>query len=317
MASPDITQDLTQIFGPGEFTTQPGRGNSSVGVWNGQHRYFVKVYPQDDSWNRRASEKQAIDYYRRHGITNVPEIHHSHVALNYSVFSYIDGTPYYDVTADAFEQIQLFLSKIMNLSAIDDFVSEAKEAFFTTTTLKSHIDKRLVFLRTIDDPMLQEYLKDGIDDCLTAINYNDFPDRDFGKKAIISPSDFGTHNSLLTGDKRLYFIDFEYAGRDSFFKLMSDIYWHPGSNLTLNQRSELIAPYLTDAEDRSIYRLVRLLMGIKWSLLLLNEFIPFNLQRRMKASGDAMADAQKIKTQQLVKSKNVLRQVIDDWRCGI
>jgi hypothetical protein len=53
-------------------------------------------------------------------------------------------------------------------------------------------------------------------------------------------------------------------------------------------------------------------MGLKWSLLLLNEFIPSNLQKRISALLGA-ADGQSIKQQQLEKSTKMLERLLDDW----
>jgi hypothetical protein len=310
MADAPIIQSLTQRLSAGKFLQLAGRGNSKVGMWRADKRYFVKIYPPDTSWPRRQAEKQAIDYYISHGITTIPHILYSDAELNYSVFDYIDGTPNYPIEANIFSQIESFLCKIAALLAPTDF-PPAKEAFFHSRELKTHIDQRRAFLQMIDDPLLQSHLC-HLDRVFISLNYATFPDFSCGSKTIISPSDFGTHNSLLTTDRRLFFIDFEYAGRDSLFKLLGDIYWHPGSNLTVSQRVALITPYLQSATDQATFRNVRLFMGLKWSLLLLNEFIPFNLQKRISALLGA-ADGQSIKQQQLEKSTKMLERLLDDW----
>src|SRR5262249_40838189 len=46
-------------------------------------------------------------------------------------------------------------------------------------------------------------------------------------ECCLSPSDFGFHNALATDDRRLIFIDFEYAGRDDPAKLVVDFFCQP------------------------------------------------------------------------------------------
>lgn len=308
MTNPAIIADLTARFGNGSFTALTGRGNSQVGTWEtGEGRCFIKLYPDDPSWNRRDAEARTIAHYCAHGIATIPEILHTNPSLNYSAFSYVDGTPQYDVTTTTFAQIVTFFAHIVQLPTTG-FSTDAKEAFFHTDTLKSHIDQRLAFLRTIDDPMLQTYLHDHIDPAFARAGYATLKGQPCDHPTIISPSDFGTHNSLLTPDGQLFFIDFEYAGRDSLFKLLGDIHWHPGSNLSPEQRLTLIAPYLENQADALLFAHVRLLMGLKWSLLLLNEFNPVNLRKRVAASAMAV-DVERIKHQQLEKSKNILERL--------
>lgn len=308
-----IIEDISCILGSGVFTALPGRGNSRVGKWTtGGKNFFIKEYPHDHAWDRRASEQRVIEFYQHHGIKNIPQLYHSSVKWNYSVFNFIDGTPHYEATSDHIAQFKDFLDQVIVLSASPEMMGNAKEAFFHTATLRQQIDQRLKFLRSLEDPVLDNYLRQEFDPCLAAINFDAIADVACDNKIIVSPSDFGTHNSLLDSRHRLTFIDFEYAGRDSLPKLLGDIYWHPGSALSRAQRQEIINTYLATPKDQEIQRIVQILMGVKWSLLLLNEFVPSNLQRRIKALGNSAADAQKIKLEQLVKSQNVLKQVSDD-----
>ena len=46
-------------------------------------------------------------------------------------------------------------------------------------------------------------------------------------RTIISPSDFGFHNTLVRPDGELQFLDFEYAGFDDPAKLVGDFYACP------------------------------------------------------------------------------------------
>ena len=302
-----IAEDLTQKFGAGTFQPMVGRGNSRVGVWEAGKKHFIKMYPPDPLWDRQDVEHRMLVYYASYGIHVIPEVIYINHTLNYTVFRFIEGASTYPADQPVLHQLQQFLERIFALPD-DGFITEAKEAFFHTDKLKAHIDERLAMMRRIPDPVLQDHLKTKIDIAFAQAGYDRLTDCTCGTP-IVSPSDFGLHNSILSPDGRIYFIDFEYGGRDSKFKLLGDIYWHPGANLSFAQRTALIAPFLTNAAEREIFEKVRVLMGLKWALLLLNEFIPANLAKRLSASGQAMNEME-IKAQQLAKSNLVLENLL-------
>ena len=55
------------------------------------------------------------------------------------------------------------------------------------------------------------------------------------------------------------------------------------------------------------------LFGLKWCLILLNEFIPENLQRRHFASVAKINDSE-ILRQQLTKSRQMLERITDEYK---
>lgn len=100
---------------------------------------------------------------------------------------------------------------------------------------------------------------------------------------VLNPSDIGTHNAIQVGE--FYkFIDFEYAGIDSFAKLAYDYYLHPA-----NFQNEVSLPKffakLSDAleiphqkVDEEIFRL----FSLWWVLRLLNHLSPAALKVRLE-----------------------------------
>src|SRR6202041_3384794 len=101
------------------------------------------------------------------------------------------------------------------------------------------------------------------------------------------PSDFGFHNSLRRPDGALAFLDFEYFGWDDPVKLTADILLHPGRPLELPQRERFrqAATRLYGGDPAFATRLpaYQPLFGLRWVLILLNEFIPERWQRRVLA----------------------------------
>ena len=122
------------------------------------------------------------------------------------------------------------------------------------------------------------------------------------------PSDFGFHNSLRRKDGSLAFVDFEYFGWDDPVKLSADILLHPGRTLAAPQRRRFrrAACQLYGADPSFAERLDAYLplFGLRWVLILLNEFIPERWQRRVLAgASESWTDA---KTTQLALASDFL-----------
>ena len=100
------------------------------------------------------------------------------------------------------------------------------------------------------------------------------------------PADFGFHNAVRQADRTRY-IDFEYFGWDDPAKLVSDFLWHPGMALDAPAgaafRTMVTAIYGCDADF--VPRLAARLpyYGLRWCLIVLNEFLPEAWQRRQLA----------------------------------
>jgi phosphotransferase family enzyme len=103
----------------------------------------------------------------------------------------------------------------------------------------------------------------------------------------LSPSDFGFHNALLSDEGRLTFLDFEYAGRDDPAKLVSDFFCQPDVPVPLSLHAHFI-DRLTQGlglDEASVAR-SRLLLDayqIKWTCIILNDFLPLGATRRAYA----------------------------------
>jgi hypothetical protein len=103
---------------------------------------------------------------------------------------------------------------------------------------------------------------------------------------ILSPSDFGFHNTLAH-QGRLAFVDFEYAGWDDPAKLICDFICQPELPITPAQGMQFIE-YLSGAfpDAGELRRRVEWLLPahrLKWCCILLNEFRPEYHRRRVHA----------------------------------
>jgi hypothetical protein len=137
-------------------------------------------------------------------------------------------------------------------------------------------------------------------------------DLDPGDRTL-SPSDFGFHNALRRNGT-LVFLDFEYFGWDDPAKLVADLLLHPGMALPAGLRLRLAEGILAGFQDqpwlRDRARLAFPLFGIKWCLILLNEFLPGHLERRRFATPDAGSAGER-QARQLAKTRDKLHQIRD------
>jgi hypothetical protein len=125
---------------------------------------------------------------------------------------------------------------------------------------------------------------------------------------ILSPSDFGFHNSLRKEDGSLVFLDFEYAGWDDPAKLVCDLANQPDRPLSLLEAepfSSSLVEWLGAADFwRSRFGILAPLYQIKWACIVLNDFLPFGRNRRMFQEVESSESARKC--QQLKKAQSML-----------
>jgi hypothetical protein len=94
----------------------------------------------------------------------------------------------------------------------------------------------------------------------------------------LSPSDFGFHNAIRRPDGALAFVDFEYFGWDDPAKTIVDYLLHPGMALGEPLKRRFVVRAQAVFADVPMFqaraRIVYPLFGLKWALILLNDFLP-------------------------------------------
>jgi hypothetical protein len=94
----------------------------------------------------------------------------------------------------------------------------------------------------------------------------------------LSPSDFGFHNAIRRPGGELAFVDFEYFGWDDPAKTIADYLLHPGMALAdeLKRRfADQAKAVFADVPELAVrVRLVYPWFGLKWALILMNDFLP-------------------------------------------
>lgn len=114
---------------------------------------------------------------------------------------------------------------------------------------------------------------------------------------VISPSDFGFHNCIVT-PAGLRFIDFEYAGWDDPAKTVCDFFCQPAVPVPrehLERFLAAIAPVTGDGDTlRGRVALLLPVYELKWCCIMLNEFLPAGNDRRSFARGHERHDARQL-----------------------
>ena len=105
-------------------------------------------------------------------------------------------------------------------------------------------------------------------------------------------------------DGRLSFIDFEYFGWDDPVKLTADFLWHPAMQLSpeiaSGWQNAMLKLFADDPDFAHRLNVAMPLYGMRWIMILLNEFLPGIAERRRLAGGGECnneADAQRIQLQ--------------------
>jgi hypothetical protein len=200
-----------------------------------------------------------------------------------------------------------FLAKVQRLRPQAGELALASEACLSVDELCRQIQRRLERLAGTES--LTVFLDElrGLFERLRGSS-PDLP----RERQVLSPSDFGFHNTLRRPDGSLVFLDFEYFGWDDPAKLASDIYWHPGMSLTAVERRRfdegLLPLFGEDAAYPERLRRFRPLIGLRWCLILLNEFLPQGLARRRHAGEGGSVEV--ARTRQLAKARALYSEVL-------
>jgi hypothetical protein len=283
-----------------------GRNSRVYRVDAGERLFALKQYPplEEEPRDRLGVEARALQWMGEHGLDAVPRLVATDRERNCSLLTWAEGSLVRDVRPSDIDQAVDFLGKLHGLRHLTaGFLPShlATEACLSGAEIERQIRARVARLSALEDePALRLFLtgkfSTAFDDFLSTA-------RDALSTAGVSfdaeleqeqrspiPADFGFHNTLSDEDGRLTFIDFEYFGWDDPVKLTSDIMLHPGtplvSELRLRFRSAACRLYGDDPDFAARLGAFHPLFGLRWVLILLNEFHPERWHRRMLAGAN-------------------------------
>ncbi len=281
-------------------------------------RVIVKFYRRDDgdTRDRLGTEFGSLQFLWRNGVRSVP----CPLAIardgQCAIYEWLDG----EVVSGAIGPADIdasvaFLSVLKQLRHLpgSDTLLPASEACFSLRDVVASVESRLRRLRDGavgdgDGPRMRLWLEDTFVPLAAKVNHwcrraaieagVDF-DTPLGADArTLSPSDFGLHNAIRRPGGALAFVDFEYFGWDDPAKTIADFLLHPGMTLvdSLKRRfaSAACAAFADVPALPARTRIAYPLFGLKWALILLNDFLPERFgqatrERRAAQLGKAQA----------------------------
>ena len=288
-----------------------------------EKKYLAKFYfsSPKDSRTRLSNEFSFLEYLKEIGIKNVPQPVIKSDLYNLGIYEFLEGRSFSssDLNEDSILSAASFFSSINN----NEFIGNARqldfasEAFLDLDKPIQQIDERIETLKasTKQQSQSMEASKFLIDlqNVWGNLKLDLRLNRDFimqNNALCVSPSDFGFHNTLVKNGQ-LFFVDFEYAGKDDPAKFIADFFIQPEIKVDIGY-IQLFADKALDFSDNKeiiISRAIKLLpmFQVKWCCIIMNEFLPETAERRVFSNPEL--DIQESKYKQLEKAKALLLEI--------
>ncbi len=297
-----------------------------VGV-EGNDPVAVKVYTGAE---RLRAEYRALEFLWAKGLRLVPQPLLANPELGCAVYQFIPGERIRpgEVSGGDIDAAVAFLGTLRDLAQRPDSqdLPPASEACLTLEGICGNIAQRLECFAGLPDQgepcrQLHRFLAEDFAPelerirCWGAAHAGSLWHTPLAaERSTLSPSDFGFHNALRQPDGKLVFLDFEHFGWDDPAKMAADFLLHPHEDMAFNQalKERFLEQLLSRFDDpdkwlRERVRLALPLYGLKWCMILLNEFLPAAMARRRFAVVHSLGEDH-LRTAQLEKARAMLRR---------
>jgi hypothetical protein len=332
-ATPDLSAICRELLGVELADAQPiGTGLNSrvfrISVRGEEPNMFVmKFYRRDpgDARERMLVEFGGLTFLWQNGVRAIPHPVKADAARNCAIYEYISGEAAGGGPVDAadIDACVDFLAELKTLRAADGSgaLPPASEACFSIADVEASVRARIDRLRGADAAgdgrNLLVWMADELAPLFDrATLWGRALARDAGiawdaplgpHSRTLSPSDVGFHNAIRRPGGALAFVDFEYFGWDDPAKTLVDFLLHPGMALAepLKRRyAERMLSAFSDVPDIAARsRIVYPLFGLKWCLIMLNDFLP---ERRPASNAATRAT-------QFAKADAMARQIAHEF----
>ena len=269
-----------------------GRNSRIFRLVNGDSIYGLKFFRTEakNARDRFDAETSALNLFAKNGIECVPKLVAIDRKNNCILLEWINGERVTDFREKDINLISSFVQAVHDiyLKFNCDEIRFATDACINGSEIVCQINRRLEklklsyhkhpelkkFIRFDLIPAFREILNLSKSEYLkTGLNF----DRNISPEQMtLSPVDIGLHNCLRTKNK-LYFLDFEFFGRDDPVKLVADTLQHPGSSFNQKDSDCLRISFqrIFDIDHQFQARLKCLypLFGLKWCMIMLNPFL--------------------------------------------
>jgi hypothetical protein len=312
-----------------------GRNSQVYRLIGADYKRVLKVYfhHASDPRDRLRTEYKSLQFLWRNGVHEVPQPQGIDWEAGCALYEYIAGTGIRseEIVEEDIDTAVDFLVKLMNLRTQKEAfcLSTASEACFSLHDIVDSIKRRLELFNERCDGEPYNHLFRFIDNQVVPLfeevigwirtrSKEPFTVELKASHRTLSPSDFGFHNALRRDNGQIAFLDFEYFGWDDPAKMIVDMVLHPGMDWseTLKKRfvRGILPHFSNDAGLPERVVSVYPLFGIKWCMILLNEFLPAHLLRRQFA-GIGCKEQFTLQMNQLEKAKRMLQTVSETFMC--
>ena len=257
----------------------------------------LKIYPDKtfDKRTRLDNEIKALQSLKPYGMT--PGLISCDRVKNLSVLEFVEGETPSKIGNSEICQALSFVKMLLEFSRkTSESFELASEACLCPEQIEKQIHTRLRKLQEVENPKLDVFLKDEFSHLLEETlerakqrygNKEHWSINLPKQKRILSPGDFGFHNSIQDQGGKLKFIDLEYFGWDEPTKLIAEFTLHPAMNLNKKCKELWLKECLSMFEETDQDLVSRLeatspLYALRWALITLNPFL--NIKKKGNSS---------------------------------
>lgn len=284
MLDTDVVNLLKQWLGIYQIKPyRSGANNSGYIVTTQEQQYFLKCYlKQAGSIVRIEREIKFIQFCQSTQYQTIARVVESSLVECCVLFEFIANSSNKLEQSMFVDQAFGFVKHINKASCTE--LKNASDAAFTVADFHCLVARRFSQLKALDIPKVIaseiDELVNNIEHYYNKVKLNSCRYSELSCYTLASPSDFGAHNALLNNGC-VYFIDFEYAGKDSLWKLFADFFaqpQYPINSKAIIKLNEFISVEMI-SKNSSTFCYVYQLTLIKWSLLMLQTGLRLNRNR--------------------------------------
>jgi hypothetical protein len=308
-----------------------GQGNSAIYKLHlsNSNKSALKIYPEITYHDRLESEFNSTKIFKELNINNVQRPISFDRSLGIATYEWIEGKRISSYGIKELNSALSFLSVLNQHTKAEQFkdFSVASDACLKGADIEMQIERRLLQLDDVSSKYsdLEYFLKNYFKPLFKEIiswSKDSWPSNSSyivpiaKNELILSPSDFGFHNSLCSQNENLIFHDFEYFGWDDPVKLISDFSHNAAMSLT-KEIEQLWFSGTSEIYGKDLLSRLSVawpLYGLNWCLIILNEFKDEVWIRRCSSDDSKSHLREEQLMIQLAKSKNKLNALAANYR---
>ncbi|MGR4865478.1 phosphotransferase [Caulobacter sp. LARHSG274] len=292
-----------------------GKNNRVFRVETDAESLALKLYHADprDTRDRLAHEWGFLVHSWARGVRTTPEPLARDAAAHAGLYSFVSGEKLRPGDVDE-SHIDAALDFILQINTPPRDIAalpQGSEACFSLDQHLATVDQRVARLSDLDlhapfGPEAATFVRASlvpawreararIDRAIRKLGLAVALER---SEVCLSPSDFGFHNALVENG-RVAFVDFEYAGQDDPAKLASDFFCCPEIPAPVRHHGRFVDGLVEGLglapPHAERCRILLDAYRVKWSCIVLNDFLPLGADRR--AFADHAQTAERLKAQ--------------------